>query len=707
MKRVPKKNISPLVKDIRSAADGAGEKEEEDTRDQSFELARKAAAQRFFDYTPEQSRFPRAAGVRNSWMRWLAVFVVVLVGIFVVFVAAYIQIGQYEKDSLYSASENVEQFQSAISDLRSFRPAEAREKLLGVDQNLGGISSARNSSFLTRLFENVPSFIQEGARIFERFRNLIVFSLELSDETISLGMGWPDFVTEEKGEKLLMQLGTIHQALQKIDEENSALASLARGLEDETSPDFAAFAPLQIDFGRLQRFAGALLDWLSSSERRLAVVFLNPSELRPGGGFIGSYADVTIEKGAIAALTVRDINEPDRTLDLDIVPPKPIQAVARSWRAADANWFFDFSQSSEKLLELLEASQFYNPPAGGDRLRFDGVVAITNKVAEDLLGLFGGSFEVTKRNLALAPDNLLVEIQKYVEKERSAGASYPKEVLREITALFLEKLSALDKQQREKGLEMIQSWLGKKDLLFYLREPKLQQFLDFYGWTGTLADISSGSDYLAVVNATLGGEKTELFVDQEVTLQSQFTQDGVVNNRLVIRRQHNGDKSEYRWYRAPNQAFIKVYTPLNVKLTDFSGGYEKRIVPAVDYEKENYFVDSLVRSIEMTTRDFLQYPALQSFQESERNVFGLWSRVARGNEIEITIDYERRLSAAPAHGQRHRFIFEKQAGSRGRYAFEIHAPIGFQWKENGLPIFEYATDDPDGKIVLDLTLSKI
>src|SRR3990167_8904101 len=80
-------------------------------------------------------------------------------------------------------------------------------------------------------------------------------------------------------------------------------------------------------------FFGWVFTWLGSEEpRRIAVLLQNPSELRPGGGFIGSYTELVIRKGSLESMEVRDINDPDRELTVKIIPPRPLQGLASRWR---------------------------------------------------------------------------------------------------------------------------------------------------------------------------------------------------------------------------------------------------------------------------------------------------------------------------------------------------------------------------------------
>ena len=86
------------------------------------------------------------------------------------------------------------------------------------------------------------------------------------------------------------------------------------------------------------------------------VLFLNNTEIRPGGGFIGTYAVVKVDKGSPQLLKtegteVLDYSTPGSDLP---VPPKPLkeQVLVDKWYFRDSNWSPDFRLSAEKSLEL-------------------------------------------------------------------------------------------------------------------------------------------------------------------------------------------------------------------------------------------------------------------------------------------------------------------------------------------------------------------
>ena len=83
-------------------------------------------------------------------------------------------------------------------------------------------------------------------------------------------------------------------------------------------------------------------------------------------------------------------------------------------------------------------------------------------------------------------------------------------------------------------------------------------------------------DYLAVVDANVNGEKSDLYVSEKVGWTSQIGADGTFTDNLSINRKHTGNKSPYWWYQAQNQVYLQAFVPENSSLTNESGGLQQR-----------------------------------------------------------------------------------------------------------------------------------
>lgn len=546
--------------------------------------------------------------------------------------------------------------------------------------------------------------IKETVGAYKTFQEIVGNTLLLLQKSSSFFDKIPTLVFGARGGELIEELETINKIIADIDTKNSSLAEQTSRLKNFSDTRTDLSLPIQVEINRLSRFLNALLVWLKDpKDHHLLVLLENPSEIRPTGGFIGSFADVIIKSGSIVGVNVHDINDADQELDLKVIPPEPIQTIATRWRAADANWFFDFPTSAKKVKYFIESSNLYQ-----GKVVFDGVIAVSHNAINDLLSLTG-PIEISDEKIVINKDNFLTEIQKQVQESRRNKESYPKRILQKITPVLFERLANLSEENRKNFTSLALSWIEKKDVRIVLEDDELENFMDAHNLSGRVYSIPQGfyGDYLAVSNANLGGSKTDLFIDQKITLESQINEDGTVSDRLKIERKHGGNKSKLSWYNAVNQNYMRVYVPEGSRLDNHSGSTSKTVKPKVDYKSSGYVMDGDVSKIESTKRDLLNYPNVKIFNEGEKDVFGFWSKIDPGKTGSIVLDYVHRLPNSPASGQKYTFVFDKQPGVNGEYKFEIGAPVGYYWQENSLPIFEYSSSDPPGQLILELTLRKI
>src|SRR3989338_9111521 len=133
--------------------------------------------------------------------------------------------------------------------------------------------------------------------------------------------------------------------------------------------------------GLAKNYSGISAELLGKdSPKRYLLIFQNSSELRPTGGFIGTYAIIEFDKGKLTNMMVDGIYNADGQLTVNVVPPVQFQHISTAWSTHDANWFFDFPTSAEKI------AWFYEMTGGG---KVDGVITLNVEVIESLLGVTG------------------------------------------------------------------------------------------------------------------------------------------------------------------------------------------------------------------------------------------------------------------------------------------------------------------------------
>lgn len=582
------------------------------------------------------------------------------------------------------------------------------ESALGFNLlNPESFSSGRTDSSLTDsplgdIGGKIIPLIKNSFESYKVLRELASKTATLVKDLSSLVGDGPSLVLDQKGSEIISRLKGIESALGEIEAKNLEISRLFSEVGELSSLRNNFYLPLQFNLGQLAKLVSGLSLWLDESpSRHVLVLFQNSSELRPAGGFLGSFADLNLKKGSLAGIDIYDINESDRELVLKIIPPKPVQVIASRFKAADSNWFFDFPASAEKVAELIEASDF-------SEVEFDAVIAVSPRVVSDILSL-AGPIEIPDEGVTIDKDNFLIEIQNQVQENRASKDPYPKRILEKATPSIIERLSKLDEKQKRELMVLSFDWFSDKDSMIYFKDKEFQKVIDTYGISGRIFETQENffGDYLAVVNANLGGGKTDIFMDQEISLESQINGDGIISNHLTIKREHHGDEAKSWWYKVKNQNYLQIFTPTSAKFENLNGGVEKKISPPVNYLAGKYISDPEVSSLEATEKEILGYPSLKIYESFGKNIFSVWTETNPGKTSEVSLYYSSRLPSPMAEGKTYQFVFDKQAGANGSYKFQINAPVGFVWQENNLPVFEYSTIDIPGRVILNLTPKKL
>jgi len=538
--------------------------------------------------------------------------------------------------------------------------------LFSVFKNMGGAYTdiSRVSNDAIRLVQNIALLQDEGLNYF------------LND-----------------GTKLLALLSEIKNDLAKVTE---FMGDIEKRDNLAEIFDFNDFLPPHPDLVRTGAFLEELISWLGSAEERhLLVLFANTSELRPGSGFIGSYADLAVSGGELKKFEVLDINDPDRLLKQNIIPPRELQFMVSRWRAADSNWFFDFSESAQKTIKLIEESDLYK-----GKTSFDGVILVSPPVIRDLLSLVG---PVDAGGITMNAENFLSEIEEYVISRETDELPEPKKIVADLANAILAKLEGSNDGRKLRDFFI--SWKEAKDLMVYMKSGNMQNYFEWLGASGRIYDLPAdqNGDYLAVVAANIGGSKSDSAMFTNVYLQSQIDISGKIFNNLKIEREHLAGANDPWWKRVVNRSYLMAFVPSDAVFEGAQGGLA-RTPPYRNFN--GYFKDGDIVRLEDSRRNDPAYPGIDMFKESGKNVWGTWSVVPRGSAETVTFDYSKNLLLPPAPGVKYELVLEKQSGLAASYKVEIIAPVGLRFKENRLPVFEFETSDLPARLVLALTFEE-
>jgi hypothetical protein len=515
-----------------------------------------------------------------------------------------------------------------------------------------------------------------------------------------------NFSAKDSGKKLTQKIKILRNRLVVILPEVTAAAEKLSKVQSGAIPEDKReiFEGLKKE---LPNLVGGLRDLISISdlmikflgdetEKRYLVVFQNPGELRPTGGFMGSIALLDFNQGEIANLEIPGGGSYDfqGSLREKIIAPGPMQLINARWELQDANWFPDFPASAEKIKWFYEKS-------GGPTV--DGVIAVNANLVADLLAVVG-EIEMPEYNKIIGKENFIVEIQKAVEVEYDKKENKPKQIIADLTPKLLKKILGSEAGQFGKILTIMAGALGEKDILFYSVFPEVEHEIKNFGWGGEIRAVGDGADYLLIAHTNIGGGKTDWVIDETIDLEVKISDDGSIKNKLIIKRAHHGVGGE-PFSGVRNVDYMRVYVPAGSTLLSASG-FEAPPEKLFEKPEDGYKIDLDLKNSEAGALIDAE-SGTKITSEFGKTVFGNWVQVDPGEEATATFEYllpfkisfaaseknwlDNLLNKTREENGFYQLLLQKQSGTRANFVGQVNFPAAWQ------PILERGDILPVGK----------
>lgn len=315
------------------------------------------------------------------------------------------------------------------------------------------------------------------------------------------------------------------------------------------------------------------------------ILFLNNTEIRPGGGFIGSYATVQVSNGKLNILTVEGTESLDHRTPATWkpVPPKMIQEKLglSQWYFRDSNWSPDYPTNVKKALE------FYKAEGGTAADDVDAVVAITPVVLKKLLEITG---PIKVEGIEFNSENVVEKLEYEVEygfEKKGVSVAERKKILKPLFEQVVTKIAPDAVVNTQKYFSFFENLAQEKHVLAYFFDEKVQKILQKRGWSGEVK--STPGDFVMWVDANLGALKT----DQKIIRQLSYSftpekKDNLTTLGAIAKMKYT-HTGVYDKFTSRYLTYARVYVPegsvlKGATLIDQNG---KRIpVTAVDQGKE-------------------------------------------------------------------------------------------------------------------------
>lgn len=367
-------------------------------------------------------------------------------------------------------------------------------------------------------------------------------------------------------------------------------------IRDTIGKRLADYGPLLRTYASLDNTLPDILGW--SSPKRYLILTQDPAELRPTGGFIGSYGILTFSKGRITQRAFQDIALLDLPLDDPFVTPPPalvryLLGTTFPWQLADANWSPDFPTSAQDAIKL-----YLNEKGPGP---VDGVLAISTYTIDEILSVTG-PVTVPAYNVTVASGETTLKVLQQT-REAAAPGTNRKAFLSAFADKLFGSLLALPPSRWTNLLAHGEAFGAGHLLLAWFADPAVEVAITSLGFGGAM--YTGSGDFVYPVDSNVAPvSKLNVVTDRSLELTVRLDSFGNAANDLIVRWSNAISEPANKPYRDLAMVgelttlgmYFRLYVPERSRLDAVNAGTTQHITAPSDLSDElgrtviaNYF----------------------------------------------------------------------------------------------------------------------
>lgn len=278
--------------------------------------------------------------------------------------------------------------------------------------------------------------------------------------------------------------------------------------------------------------------------KKYLVLFQNDNELRPTGGFLTAYSVVFVENGKVSLDKSDDIYELDKKFTTRLPIPEALGRYLTTesrWNLRDMNISPDFKVSMDQFYENYQNVR-------GEPQDIDGIIALDTQVLVDLLKILGpvevpgyGTFSAENDPRCDCPQ-VVYALSEIITRPTPYLRTDRKGILGPMMRAILDKAYAAPRQQWPGLFEAGLADIGSRHIQTYFFDEAAQTAAEQINAAGRMTP-EENADFLGIVDANLGGAKSNLFTSYEVNQTVSPPENGRLTKTVEItyRNSRHGD----------------------------------------------------------------------------------------------------------------------------------------------------------------------
>lgn len=321
-------------------------------------------------------------------------------------------------------------------------------------------------------------------------------------------------------------------------------------------------------------------------QSNIFLTLLDSAELRPGGGFIGSYGFATLQGGHIANLHFQDIDLLDRIVEakgLFIPLPSKYQwfDLSSNFGVRDSNMEPDFATDMQIALSLYDQEVQFS---GGKPTQPVAFVSITPYLIQSMLKITGPITLPEYNNLVITANNLIYEIHYHQLTpgvaggpdtiiDPKTGTSLRKEFTGFLFKHFMDAVKAHAAKDLNSLIKVMLTGIQTKDVQIASPTPAVQKVLSDLKLDSTVRSRSTG-DTSFIVDANISGNKANYDIVNSVNDQVTLDANGNATHHMSVTYVWPDTKqaeTDLLFGLTTYRDYLRLYLPQSATLSSVSG----------------------------------------------------------------------------------------------------------------------------------------
>ncbi|PIR59099.1 MAG: hypothetical protein COU69_01770 [Candidatus Pacebacteria bacterium CG10_big_fil_rev_8_21_14_0_10_56_10] len=367
----------------------------------------------------------------------------------------------------------------------------------------------------------------------------------------------------------------------------------------------------------------------TGERRKYLVLFQNDNELRPTGGFMTAYSVIFMEDGKVTPEKSDDIYQLDQKFNQRIEIPEQLGrylTTERFFNIRDMNTSPDFKVSMDQFFENYAALP-------GEPDDIDGIIAVDTEVLTDLVRIVGpvdvagfGTFSAEIDQRCDCPQIIYV-LSEIITRPTPFIRENRKGIIGPLMQAILRQLYASPRTFMAPLFEAGLSHIKGKHLQLYFFDEVNQQAAENINAAGRMS-LEQNADFLAVINANLGGAKSNLFTEAEMIQEVSSPENGRITKtvELTYRNTRHADNCDLEagllCLNSTLRDWTRLYVPPQSRLVSAQGFTEEPNT----YDENGFTVIDGFFILEPNSQAKLRVTYTVPYQDSDQYRLKLWKQ---------------------------------------------------------------------------------